>query len=70
MGEEPLIRAELVTTPAKKYLLVDIHHMVTDGTSYLVLFPQSDLPLAYEGKPLTFLGTSLKYLEVTHNLSA
>lgn len=70
MGEEPLIRAELVTTPAKKYLLVDIHHMVTDGTSYLVLFPQSDLPLAYEEKPLTFLGTSLKYLEVTHNLSA
>jgi amino acid adenylation domain-containing protein/thioester reductase-like protein len=52
MGEEPLIRAELVTTPAKNYLLVDIHHMVTDGTSYLVLFPQRDLPLAYEGKPL------------------
>ena len=70
MGDEPLIRAEIVTTPEKNYLLVDIHHMVTDGTSYLVLFPQRDLPLAYEGKPLTFLGTSLKYLEVTHNLSA
>ncbi|MBO7471802.1 MAG: amino acid adenylation domain-containing protein [Bacteroidaceae bacterium] len=52
MGDEPLIRAELVTTPEKTYLLVDIHHMVTDGTSYLVLFPQRDLPLAYEGKPL------------------
>ena len=52
MGDEPLIRAELVTTPEKNYLLVDIHHMVTDGTSYLVLFPQRDLPLAYEGKPL------------------
>ncbi|MBR5170279.1 MAG: amino acid adenylation domain-containing protein [Muribaculaceae bacterium] len=52
MGEEPLIRAEIVTTPEKNYLLVDIHHMVTDGTSYLVLFPQRDLPLAYEGKPL------------------
>ncbi len=52
MGDEPLIRAELVTTPERTYLLVDIHHMVTDGTSYLVLFPQRDLPLAYEGKPL------------------
>ena len=52
MGDEPLIRAELVTTPEKNYLLVDIHHMVTDGTSYLRLFPQRDLPLAYEGKPL------------------
>ena len=52
MGDEPLIRTELVTTPLKSYLLVDIHHMVTDGTSYLTLFPQRDLPLAYEGKPL------------------
>ena len=52
MGDEPLIRAEVVKTPMKNYLLVDIHHMVTDGTSYLVLFPQRDLPLAYEGKPL------------------
>ena len=52
MGDEPLIRAELVTVPEKNYLLVDIHHMVTDGTSYLTLFPQRDLPLAWEGKPL------------------
>ena len=59
MGDEPLIRAELVTTPEKNYLLVDIHHMVTDGTSYLVLFPQRDLPLAYEGKPLPVLDYGL-----------
>ena len=52
MGEEPLIRVELVTTAENRYMLVDIHHLVTDGTSYLVLFPQRDLPLAYEGKPL------------------
>ena len=52
MGDEPLIRAELVTVPEKNYLLVDIHHMVTDGTSYLTLFPQRDLPLTWEGKPL------------------
>ena len=52
MGNEPLIRAEIVTTPEKRYLLADIHHMVTDGTSYLTLFPQRDLPLAYEGKVL------------------
>ena len=52
MGDEPLIRTEIVATPLRKYLLADIHHMVTDGTSYLTLFPQRDLPLAYDGKPL------------------
>ena len=59
MGEEPLIRVELVTVlpltthlSPLNYMLLDIHHMITDGTSYLVLFPQRDLPLAYEDKPL------------------
>ena len=52
MGEEPLMRVELVTTEQGRYMLIDIHHMVTDGTSYLVLFPQRDLPLAYNGEPL------------------
>jgi amino acid adenylation domain-containing protein len=59
MGEEPLLRAELVTVSPLTthhsplhYMLLDIHHLVSDGTSYLVLFPQRDLPLAYEGKPL------------------
>ncbi|MBR4921149.1 MAG: amino acid adenylation domain-containing protein [Prevotella sp.] len=61
MGEEPLIRVELITTHESPltthhspltYMLLDIHHLVTDGTSYLVLFSQRDLPLAYEGKPL------------------
>ena len=53
MGEEPLLRIELITTPeGKRYMLLDINHMVTDGTSFLSLFPQRDLPLAYEGKPL------------------
>ncbi|MCR5132249.1 MAG: amino acid adenylation domain-containing protein [Prevotella sp.] len=52
MGNEPLMRVELVTTPEKRYLLVDIHHLITDGTSYLVLFPQRDLPLAYKGESL------------------
>ena len=53
MGEEPLFRVELITTnEGNRYMLLDIHHLLTDGTSYLVLFPQRDLPLAYEGKPL------------------
>ena len=53
MGEEPLFRVELIATPeGKHYMLLDIHHLISDGTSYLVLFPQRDLPLAYEGKPL------------------
>ena len=52
MGEEPLLRIELITTPENRYLLMDIHHMLTDGTSFLTLFPQRDMALAYEGKPL------------------
>ena len=53
MGEEPLLRVEFVTTTeGPRYMLLDIHHLVSDGTSYLVLFPQRDLPLAYEGKAL------------------
>lgn len=59
MGEEPLLRVELITvsplTPDHSplnYMLLDIHHLVTDGTSYLVLLAQRDLPLAYEGEPL------------------
>jgi len=53
MGEEPLVRVELVmTTEGPRYMLFDIQHLVSDGTGYLKLFPQRDLPLAYEGKPL------------------
>ena len=52
MGEEPLLRVELITTPIGRYMLMDIHHLLTDGTSYLTVFPQRDLPLAYDGKPL------------------
>ena len=64
MGDEPLIRVELITTHESPltthhspltYMLLDIHHLLTDGTSYLVLLPQRDLPLAYEGKPLPVL---------------
>ena len=52
MGEEPLLRIELITTEGSRYLLLDINHMLTDGTSFLTLFPQRDMALAYEGKPL------------------
>ena len=53
MGEEPLLRVELINTPeGKRYMLLDINHMLTDGTSFLTLFPQRDMALAYEGKPL------------------
>ena len=53
MGEEPLLRIELITTlEGKRYILLDINHMLTDGTSFLTLFPQRDMALAYESKPL------------------
>ena len=53
MGDEPLVRVELVTTTeGKRYMLFDIHHLVSDGTVYLKVFPQRDLPLAYQGQPL------------------
>ena len=53
IGDQPLCRFEIVTTESRSYLVICIHHTITDGTSYLNLFMKQDLPSAYAGKPLT-----------------
>ena len=47
-GDEPLFRAEIVTTEENRYLLLDFHHLIADGTTMLSLFSHRDLKDAYE----------------------
>ncbi len=51
LGQAPLIRARVVGTgPAAAVLLIDLHHILLDGTSAEVLW--RDLADAYNGEPL------------------
>ena len=52
MGDEPLVRWELITTEKGNYQLTDIHHLVCDGMSYTPVLIQKELPLAYNGEEL------------------
>lgn len=52
LGEEPLCHFDLIETPTRKMLVYDMHHIITDGTTFLGLFPKQDLENAYQGKPL------------------
>ena len=51
-GDEPLFRAEIVTTEENRYLLLDFHHLIADGTTMLSLFSHRDLKDAYEENKL------------------
>lgn len=53
MGDEPLVRWELITTEKQNYQLLDIHHLVCDGMTYTPMLTQKDIPLAYNGGELT-----------------
>ena len=46
----PLYRFEICQREGKRYLLMDVHHLVADGTTFSVLFRQ--LTEAYGGKPV------------------
>lgn len=48
--EERLIRIVIYRTESKKYLFVDLHHIVADGNSYDIFF--EDLNKAYQGMAL------------------
>ncbi|MGD2085540.1 MAG: amino acid adenylation domain-containing protein [Candidatus Aminicenantes bacterium] len=59
LAAAPLLRMGLVETDDKKYLfLVDIHHIVSDGTSQGILF--RDLFALYEGRELPKLPIQYK----------
>ncbi len=50
LGGEPLCRFDLITTPTRKLMLHDFHHLIMDGTALLNF--RRDLADAYDGKPL------------------
>ncbi|MGY4761311.1 non-ribosomal peptide synthase/polyketide synthase [Paenibacillus caseinilyticus] len=65
LDQAPLFRAELVRSGDKRYLLLDMHHIVTDGLS-LRLFLDELLAL-YEGAVLEPLPIQYKDYAVWHN---
>lgn len=50
MSEDPLFRIRLFDSPEGKYLFLDTHHIISDGTSISILL--EDISKAYEGKPV------------------
>ena len=50
---QPLARFELVITEQHNYLLCDFHHLICDGMTLSHAFLATDLPAAYDGKPLS-----------------
>ena len=50
LSHGPLFRAQIITTPESVYLLIDAHHILSDGTSMSVL--GDAIRDAYQGIPL------------------
>ena len=46
-----VLRVEIYITETQKYMMVDFHHIMTDGNSFTIFF--ADLDRAYRGKELT-----------------
>ncbi|HLP45175.1 MAG TPA: amino acid adenylation domain-containing protein [Candidatus Kapabacteria bacterium] len=66
LAEAPLLRVGLVkTTDEKQYLVVDMHHIISDGISHQVL--SEDFAALYEGKELPFLQLQYKDFSQWHN---
>lgn len=47
LSGEPLIRVELVETEKSKYQLMDISHVIADGTSVIQIINHGELPRLY-----------------------
>jgi amino acid adenylation domain-containing protein len=59
LSHAPLLRVELVTLSGEKHLLlIDTHHIVSDGTSEIILY--QDLFTLYEGRDLPELPIQYK----------
>ena len=50
LGGEPLVRVELVETEKGKYQLMDMSHVIGDGTSVITVINHLELPALYEGR--------------------
>ncbi len=63
LGAAPLIRAALVELQRDEYLLlIDMHHIISDGVSSFILV--KELSRAYEGLPLP--GLEIQYKDFAH----
>lgn len=47
MGDEPLVRVEIVSTEKQHYLLTDMHHCIMDGVSYSQIWSHKEFGDAY-----------------------
>ncbi len=52
LAGQPLVRFEVIETEEHHYLLYDMHHLIADGLTLSQSFLNTDLPAAYQGKPL------------------
>ena len=50
LGGEPLVRVELVETEKGKYQLMDMSHVIGDGTSVISVINHTELPALYDGR--------------------
>ena len=50
LGGEPLVRVELVETEKGKYQLMDMSHVIGDGTSVITVINHLELPALYDGR--------------------
>ena len=58
-GPQPLCRFEIIVTEQHTWLLMDFHHIITDGVTIAHLLMGRDLPVAYEGAKLETDGYAL-----------
>ncbi|MGM0943494.1 MAG: condensation domain-containing protein, partial [Bacillota bacterium] len=62
LQEAPLFRAKLVETKKKRYLLVDMHHIISDGVSIQLLM--TEFMELYQGNDLEPL--RIQYKDFAH----
>ncbi|WP_346940654.1 amino acid adenylation domain-containing protein [uncultured Clostridium sp.] len=65
LGKDPLLRVELVENKEKTYLLIDMHHIISDGLSMNILI--KEFTEIYSGKALEPLKLQYKDFAVWQN---
>ncbi|MED3966050.1 non-ribosomal peptide synthetase, partial [Niallia taxi] len=65
LNKAPLIRVEIAELVGEKYLLVDMHHIISDGVSIEILF--SEFMKLYNGQELEMLRIKYKDFAVWQN---
>ncbi|KPV60903.1 hypothetical protein QJ48_02835 [Paenibacillus sp. A3] len=65
LDKAPLFRAEFVNTPGSRYLLIDMHHIISDGLSIRTFI--DELAMLYDGAVLEPLRIQYPDFAVWHN---